>query len=391
MTVRNPILSSPPPMNRCTVDSNDIFFLTALLLCSLAYSVTLYLRGWAVTPQGPSFAMVETARSIWENGSLSSGHARAVFEAAQSLSQSEKASVWQDVFAMDVRGNLVAKHSIISSVIAAPLFGVFGTLGFWLCQQIFFLALSFSVYRCARALSGTPLPWTSLLAICFFSPALWSSYTFGHDLHGVAFLLGGLCLSRSWPLLGGMALACAVFVRPSHILVVAPLIFAWFDPRDIQRSMRVALGALAILTLLLLSNAFLWGEPFTTAYSRLPGWKEGVLIFDSHPLGFDPNEFRRGWADKLFGGDGLFSRYGTIITVPCAIWMSLRSAHPHFFRTCLVAATINVLYAFSYPMWNPAVGPNRFLHASTFLFLIPFTVLVGRIEMLARTHYAKME
>jgi hypothetical protein len=335
--------------------------------------------------------MAETAKSIWESGSLSSTHARAVFEAAQSLSRSNNSSVWQDVFAMDARGNLVAKHCIISSLIAAPLFGMFGRFGFWLCQQIFFLALSFSLYRCVRALSGTPLPLTSLLAVCLFSPALWSSYTFGHDLHGVAFLLVGLCLSRSRPLLGGMALACAVFVRPSHILLVVPLIFAWFDPRDIQRSMRVALGAIAILTLLLLFNAFLWGDPFTTAYSRLPGWKEGILIFDSHPLGFDPTEFRRGWTDKLFGGDGLFSRYGTFITVPCAIWMSLRSTHPHFFRICLVAATINILYAFSYPMWNAAVGPNRFLHPSTFLFLIPFTVLVGRIEILARTRYAKTE
>lgn len=168
MTARNPISSPQPPIKRFTFDSSDIFFLTALLLCSLAYSVTLYLRGWAVTPLGPSFAIAETAKSIWESGSLSSGHAMAVFDAAQALSQSDNSSVWQDVFAMDVRGNLVAKHSIISSVIAAPLFGVFGTLGFWLCQQIFFLALSFSIYRCVRALSGTPLPWTSLLAICFF-------------------------------------------------------------------------------------------------------------------------------------------------------------------------------------------------------------------------------
>jgi hypothetical protein len=389
MTTRPTTEASPPPATRCTFDGNDIFFLTALLLCSFACSGGLYLQGWNVTPQGPSFAIAETAKSIWENGSLSSTHARAVFEAAQALSRSDMGSIWQDVFAMDVRGNLVAKHSIISSLIAAPFYGIFGKFGFWLCQQLFFLALSFSVYRCGRALSGAPHTLTSLLAICLFSPALVSSYTFGYDLHGVAFLMGGLCLSRSRPLLGGMALACAVSVRPSHILLVAPLIFAWFDPRNIPRSMRTPLGALAILILILLCNVVLWGGPLTTAYSRLPRWESGVLILDPLSLGFERSEFIRGWSDKLFGGDGLFSQYGTILTIPCAIWMSLRSTHLHFFRTCLVAATINILYVFSYPMWDPAVSPNRFLHPSTFLFLIPFTVLTGRLEMLVRTRFGE--
>lgn len=374
-------LETPPPFRRrLTLDRNDIFFLSCALLCSLTYSAALYLRGFDVTPKGPSFAMAETAKTIWESHSLTSGQMRAVFEAAESLSRTTHSDVWQDVFAMDARGNLVPKHSIISSAIAAPFFGIFGTSGFWLCQQVFFLVFAFALYRCVSALSNTPLPWTSLVAICFFSPALVSSYTFGHDLHGLTFLVAGLYLARSRPIVGGVVLACAIMVRPSHSIVVAPLIFAWFDSRNVAGSIKVACGVGLTLSLLLMYNYYLWGDPLSSAYLRLPAWRDGVLFLNTHPVGFDPKEFMRALPEKLLGGDGLFSHHGTLLTLPCAIWMAFRSSHPCFFRVCLVAAVLNILYVFSYPFWHAGVSPNRFLHPSILLFVIPFTVLIGWLE-----------
>jgi hypothetical protein len=384
MTKQHDLLERRPTLLGLNLTRRDIFFVTALLLCTLTYSTTLYLQGALVTPEGPCFAMAETAKAIWKNGSLSSTHAGSVFEAARDLSRSTKSDVWQDVFGMDVRGNLIPKHSVISSLIAAPLFGLFGALGFWLCQQAFFVVLSYCFYRCVGALSGASIPWTSLVAICLLSPALVSSYTFGQDLHGVAFLICGLYLSRSRSFLGGLALGCAVFIRPSHILVVVPLLFAWASPSRLKGTMKVALGALCPLVLLCLYNLNFWGDPLTTVYSRLPFWTQGEMVFQRHPLGFDMQELGRGWDAKLFGGDGLFSRYWTMLTIPCAIWMALRSSHRHFFQVCFLAAFVNTIYVFSYPMWDPGGFPHRFLHPTILLLLIPFTVFVGQGEIWLR-------
>ena len=378
------------PLNRLSLERRDRWFLAILLLCSFTFSLTLYLRGTAITPGGPALATAETAKAIWESGSLSSHYARAVFEDASTLSRTTHSDVWQDVFAIDVRGNLIAKHSVISSLIAAPLFGMFGTIGFWLCQQVFFVTLSVSFYRCVRALSGVSLPWTSLLAICFFSPALWSSYTFNYDLHGVTFLLLGLSLSRTRPFLGSFAMACSVFVRPSYILLIPPLLFAWHKPGVHKRFMRMGFGAMAPIFLFLLYNTYFWGDPLVTTYSRLPRWMDGVMYLDDLSLGFDLVEFRSRWALKLWGSDGLFSQYGVILTLPCAVWMAVSSNHTRFFRACLVSAILNILFAFSYGMWEPGVSPNRFLHPSIFLFLIPFTVLIGHLERGFKTQSTSM-
>lgn len=358
----------------------DRFFLTALLLCSLTFSLTLYLSGDLVTPPGPSVAIASTTRAIWDNGSLTSRHAQAVFEAAQALSQSMQSEVWQDVFARDARGNLVPKHSVISSLIAAPFYGLFGETGFWVCQQFFLLVLSYCFYRCVTALAGAPVPLTSLFALCLLFPAFTTSYTFSYELHGIAFIVAGLLVSRTHPFLGGLVLGCSVFVRPSHILVIVPLLFAWRDPRHLGGVIKGGLGALCAFSALCLYNFILWGDPFTTAYSHLPLFHRGDLTIQKHPVGLDLHEFTRDWNGKLFGPEGLFSRWGTVVTIPCAIWMTLRSSRRMFFGSCLIAAALNTAFFLSYSMWDPKGFPHRFFLPSIILCLIPFTVYVGQME-----------
>ena len=372
------------------LDRNDILFLTALLICSLTFSLTLYLRGDPITPPGPSFAIASSTKAIWENGSLTSHHAQAVFDAAQALSKSMQSDVWQDVFAQDARGNLVPKHSVISSFIAAPFYGLFGEIGFWVCQQFFFFVLSYCFYRCVTTLSGASAPLTSLLALGLLSPAIAASYTFVYDLHGLTFIVAGLLLSRTHPFLGGLVLGCSVFVRPSNLLVIVPLLFAWTDPKHLGGVIKGGLGVLCALGALCLYNVLLWGDPFTTAYSYLPLFSRGDVVIQRHPLGFDHHEFTRDWQGKLFGPEGLFSRYGTLATIPCAIWMALRSSRRIFYGSCLIAAALNTAYVFSYSMWDPGVSPHRFFLPSIVLCLIPFTVFVGRIETWLRNRSASL-
>jgi hypothetical protein len=388
MISRAPHPQSHTPSRWFGLDRNDPLFIAGLILCSLTFNLSLYLGGNVVTPTGPCLAMANTTKAIWDHGTLTSQHARDVFEAAKALSQSTQSDVWQDVFAQDNQGALVPKHSVLSSLIAAPLYGIFGDFGFWVCQHFFFLVLSCSFYQCVKALSGAAVPVTSLLALCLLSPAITASYTFGHDLHGITFMMAGLYLSRARPFLGAVVLGCAVFVRPSYSIAVAPLLFAWADPKNLGSVVKGALGALCALTALCLYNLYLWGDPLTTAYSHLPSFSRGEIRLQNHPFGFDPHEFARDWQLKLFGPDGLFSRYGTFATIPCAIWMALRSSSRTFYGSCLVASTLNTAYMFSYAMWGPEVSPHRFFFPSIVLCLIPFTVLAGQLETWLRKRSA---
>ena len=369
-------------------DRKGIFFVTGLLLCSLTLNLTLYLKGNVVTPMGPGLAMANTAKAIWDHGTLTSHQAGQVFDAARALSQSSQSEVWQDVFAQDWSGTLVPKHSVLSSLIAAPFYGLFGEIGFWVCQQLFLLVLSLSFYQCVKTLSGVAIPITSLLSLCLLSPALIASYTFGHDLHGVTFLIAGLYLCRTHPFLGAMVMGCAVFVRPSYVIIIAPLLCAWRDETPIDSVVKGALGVLCALAVVCLYNLILWGDPLTTSYSHLPFFSRGVVLLQEHPIGFDLPEFVRDWPGKFFGPEGLFSWHGTFLTIPCAIWMVLRSSHPLFYSSCLIAAILNIAHTFSYAMWNPEISPHRFFLPSVFLCVIPFTVLAGHLETWLRNRSA---
>ena len=157
-------------------------------------------------------------------------------------------------------------------------------------RQSFFLLIVFSLsftfsLVCYRTITGQELPWSVALGICFLSQAPFHAYDYSYDLHLCALVIGGLYVSRLRPFWGSLIMSLSILVRPSSILLVIPLVFAWH--RTISSIQRSLSGIVAGLLLFLLGNYLMFGGPFTTAYSRISSFLNGEMVLDLHPLGFN--------------------------------------------------------------------------------------------------------
>jgi len=346
--------------------------LLATLLSSLTYSAVLYLSDYSVVPQGPATALAEATKSLWHSWSLSPQYYHDVFESARKLSISSGAAVWQDTFALSADQRLLPKHSIFTVFAALPFYALFGTAGFWLCQQAFVLWLLYSVYQIAERIGGIPRPLTTVAVVLCGTPCLLYSFSLGYDLHVAALIVGGLHLILTRPLLGGFILGLSVFVRPAHIILAAPLCFAMTSAHADRRShtyfsitgLSLSLLAFAIL------NYIWWGSAFLTAYHRIPHFIAGEVFLDKHPIGFDLATLATNWPDKLLGGSGLLWLNAALLALP---WMLKRiRTHPErrFLIVCSASALLYALYIFSYPMWNISGPGNRFLFPSICIYVV---------------------
>ena len=355
------------------------FFCVAALL-SLLFSLCCYMKDLPVLPQGPSFAMAEVTRSIVHSGSLTPPYFHSVHRDASALSEATASEVWQDVFAWGKDGRLLPKHSMLSAIIATPFYAVFGDTGFWILQQLLFLCLVFVTYLLVAAITGVPLPWTTIVSVFVLTPSLFYSYGFGYELHSCVLIMGGLYLMRWLPALGAGLMVLSILVRPSEILIALPLAMVSGGLMGKRQGRAAALGIGVVMVGWCALNTYLWGGPFLTAYSRLPGFRNGNMFVSACPIGFDVNELFSGWAGKIFSEQGLLPYTPAVLALPFIV-VSYRRRRDTFMRACLLISIAYGLYIFSYPMWSVTNHGNRFLFSATYLYLLCFIPFAGRIEL----------
>lgn len=367
-------------------DSRQLFFLTIVAIVSLAFSLTNYLGGVEVRPEGPSWEIGEVTKGIWDRRSLQPDLFAEIKNKAQVLSQSAPAGVWQDVFALGRNGELYPKHSLFSAVVAVPFCGLFGEFGFWLLQQVFFLGLALATYFIVRNVTGEDLPWSVALSCCLLSQTIFHTYSFDYDLHGCALVIAGLALSRRWPSLGGLIMSLALFVRPAYGLVIFPLLFAWvfFQPPT-KPWYRSLLGGALGLCGFLITNWVMWGSPWETAYSHLPMFYNGEMKVTPIPLGGDLRVLMSDWPRKLFGPNvGLVSFNLSLLALPLVLTALRNHWQRRFLFFCLLVGFLNFCYVFSFQWWFVSTHGNRFMLPSIFLYLIAFATFIGRYEIRLR-------
>jgi hypothetical protein len=357
-----------------------VFFILLAASISLAFSICCYLKNLTILPPGPAVAISEVTKSLWESGSLSPEYFKETYREASGISRTTSTNIWQDVFAVDEAGNLLPKHSLISAVIAVPFYALFGTMGFWIVQQIFFLWLLSSSYSIVEELTQRALPWTTLLATCFFSQTIFYSFEFNYDLHGCALFVGGFNLMRHRPFFGGAVMCLSIFTRPTYFILVLPLAFARKYSAGFSNTLKSLLGLAVTLALFLLVNDLLWGSPFLVSYSRLPSFHNGQMIIAPHPLVGDLETFIRDWSSKLLSSKGLIPYNLAFLAFPFVLLSIWRHREWRFQLVCLLTGLGYSLYIFSYPMWAVTYYGNRFLLPAIYLYLIPFMVYLGALE-----------
>jgi len=171
------------------------------------------------------------------------------------------------------------------------------------------------------------------------------------------------------PFAGAFLIPLTTFIRPSYVLIVAPLMCATYTPscRFGRLFSRRCLGAGIGVSLFLAVNYLLWGDPFTTVYGRLPGFRNGEMVILPHPIGFDLATLKSDWPSKLWGSKGILPFMSCVVFLPWVLG-NLRHQRERWFQSvCLLSALLYTTYIFSYPMWMVTGTGNRFLLAPCFL------------------------
>jgi hypothetical protein len=355
------------------------FFLFAAVAISLGFSFSCHFLGLPVVRRGPALSISEVTKSLANSWSFTPPFFAEIYRDAKDLSTANSSRVWQDVFALDKEGRLRPKHSIFSAIVAVPFFIIFGNAGFWIMQQLLLIWLLYSTFSIVAELTGKALPWSTLLATLFMSQTIFYTYGFSYDLHACSLIIGGLHLKRRSPVAGGVIMALALFVRPSLILLITPLLLARNRTDRITETLKSALGVFLVILINGALNYYWWGSPFLTSYHRLPAFYKGMMVLSAHPIGFDLEVLYSDIISKLFSPQGLLPYNLSFITLPWVLIYTWRQKDP-FRLLCLLSAFIYTLYIFSYPMWNSTSHGNRFLFPAIYLYLLSFIPWLGRWE-----------
>lgn len=371
---------SPKATSRpVTIRSARRFFLFAAVTLSFGFSFSCHYMGLPVVRRGPAFSISEVTKSLANSESFSPPFFAEIYQSALAVSTTNTSRVWQDVFSLDKKGQLRPKHSIFSAIAAVPFFIIFGDAGFWIMQQLLLIWLLYSTFLIVTETTGKTLPWSTLLATCFMSQTIFYTYNFSYDLHACALIIGGLQLKRRSPFAGGIIMALALFVRPSLILLIAPLLFARNKTDRIKESLKAALGATLVVLINGALNYYWWGSPFLTSYHCIPAFYKGAVVLSTHPIGFDLKVLYSDMIDKIFSPQGLLPFNLSFIALPWVLIYTLKQKDS-FRLWCLLSAAIYTLYIFSYPMWNVTSHGNRYLFPAIYLYLLSFIPWLGRWE-----------
>lgn len=334
---------------------------------------------------GPSGRVAETAKSIWNSGNLETPEN---LELAKNISESaskEKQVFWQDAFALEKNGRIYPKHSLITSLIAAPFYGAFGEFGFLIFQTLnsfgVCICLSFSLSKFTK----NNMYFFSLFGLSFLTQTFIGryNYDFGYDLHAAFFILLGLALSFNFPFWGSFSYTLSLFVRPSHILILPFLLISQEEMIKNKKFLRNALLGFSFgLILYTLNNYYLWGSPFLTSYDRIPFFDEnGQMFITEHLKGFDWMELRSNLKEKLFGlKHGLITYNLCYLAFPLVIWHIKNTKLKISFCSLLLGSIIYTIYIFSYGYLEASGIGNRFLLPAIYLYLICFGIYVAEIR-----------
>jgi len=360
------------------------FFILASILAISVINLLAFIKGIPVLPQGPETAIAEVTKSIFHEGTTSPNYFKEAYSKAQTLSESTQSVVWQDVFAIDQYGQLRPKHSPLSAFLAVPFYAIFGEVGFAILQQLFCFGLLYSTYLLVLRIARNPLPCSTLISVLLLSQSGFYVRAFSYDLHGCALLIGGLSIWCRKPCLGAFIMGLSLFVRPSFLILLLPLALL-LSTIELRRIIPTCLGLLIASLLFAGYNYHLWGDPFLTAYSRLPEFANGVVRLARHPVGFDLGVLFSRWDEKIFSSHGLLPYNLCFLAFPWVV-LSLIRKSDRFMRICFMVAVGYAIYIFSYPMWHVTDWGNRFLLPAVYLYMLCFIPLIGRFEIYMNTH-----
>jgi hypothetical protein len=251
-------------------------------------------------------------------------------------------------YARTVGGRLVPKNSWLMGLLVVPgflLFGVTGSIVTGLLIGAFVAGIA--TYRAALAFGPAAAVAASLLAFLGLPASRMCIWGISLDAALAAAMLASYHLAdRGRGAWAGTVAGLALFLRPTAVLLLAPLPILAFGAAGRRGVARCLAGGLPWALLYAASNTLLWGAPWRTAYHRSAVFVDGAFRIESHASVFYVG-ILEGLERSLLSPDGL------LLNVPVA-WIALvaivlvRGARQPFFTLPYAAAAVTFLAFVSY-------------------------------------------
>ncbi len=295
--------------------------------------------------------------------------------------QQDVTSEFGTPYALTRDGRLFPKHSALFGILLVPGTAIGGTVGAQVTYLL--LAASFAAYLTVRAAvvfgSGPALASFSCLFVLVPGGR---SLAFGMNLDTVlafAVLAAFDLVSRGHGVRAGLVGTLALFLRPTAALLVLPLPFV-AAARGRGPVVRTVLGLGGGLLFFGGVNAWLWGGPFLTAYSRAAVFgPDGLRVVD-HAGAFGTN--------PLAGVAKLVASYphGLVFVFPLLLLSPLgflveeaRRAEWWVPMACGLAGFL-ILGAYDYAVAHPDYMIYRFAGPAWFASAFPLAALLAWIR-----------
>lgn len=363
-------------MNDIRFISSKYLFICLFCLLSLIglYNYNKHIVFFGEHPGG---RLAFCTRSIWNSGSIESPELRKIYHDVIEVSKKEGGCYWQDAISLTKEGKLYPKQAMIVALMAVPFYALLGDFGLWLFIQIAICCIVISLIRIVERLTGRGLSKVLVLLMLLTTEILGYSYAFSYDIFGAAFIICGLDLAFAYPIIGAFLMSLSVFVRPSNVLLLPFLFFAWHGV-NLRNPLvlRTCLGFVLFLTVFVISNYLIWGGVFLTSYHRIPEMCSGEVIMQNHPKAFELNVFLNDWKGKLISMDkGLIIANPILILFPLSLLTLGTRKYRNFILSVISSAVIYFCYLYGYSGWE--WSGNRVLLPATLLIVIAIIIFLS--------------
>lgn len=209
-------------------------------------------------------------------------------------------------YAVGLRGELLPKNSWAMGVLLVPGLLLGGVTGAIVTGLLVAAGLAWIVsYR--SALDFGPLAGAAAGLVAFLGLPLGRECVWGISLDAAlaAALFASAYLAESGrPRLAGLVAGFSPFLRPTAVLLLAPVPFLAFRARGRRGLLGAILAALPGALAYAAANTLAFGAPWVTAYQRALVFRHGASSVESHLSVFDVS-LAAGLERSLLGLDGL--------------------------------------------------------------------------------------
>ena len=219
---------------------------------------------------------------------------------------------WSNV-AIGSGGELLPKHPWLMPVLSTPLFFALGLVGTLVFNLLLFGLMAGGFYRFTREYAG-PVP--AALSVCtfLFGTAV-HLYMYDYNIDVLILALFALALAALAARRGaaaGVLYGLCLVIKPTCLMLLPVLLLLLWERRDRRTFKWSLIGGAATLAAAGMVNAWLFGRPWWSGYSRTLVMVAGQQQIFSHAEGFD-RPLAAGLKSVFTGHFGLAGRHTLMI------------------------------------------------------------------------------